>query len=111
VAKTIRFHLDEHVDVAIAGALRRYGIDVTTTVEAGLLSVPDDDQLSYGAREGRMVVTHDDDLLALDRLGVAHARIAFCHHESRTIREMVAMLILIWEICEPDEMCNHVEYI
>jgi hypothetical protein len=32
----LRFHLDEHIDPDVARALRRYGIDVTTTVEAGL---------------------------------------------------------------------------
>jgi hypothetical protein len=111
VARTIRFHLDEHVDVAIAGALRRHGIDVTTSVEAGLLSAPDENQLAFGDREGRIVVTHDDDLLAIDRLGVTHAGIAFCHHESRSLGEIVAMLVLIWEVCEPDEMRNHVEFI
>jgi len=31
----IRFHLDENVDPVIALALRRYGIDVTTSVDAG----------------------------------------------------------------------------
>jgi hypothetical protein len=36
MADRIRFHLDEHVDPAIAAALHRAGIDVTTTVEAGL---------------------------------------------------------------------------
>ena len=36
MARTMRFHLDEHVPHAIAEGLRRRGIDVTTTVEAGL---------------------------------------------------------------------------
>jgi hypothetical protein len=36
VADRIRFHLDEHVDPAIAIALRRAGIDVTTTFQAGI---------------------------------------------------------------------------
>ena len=40
MADRIRFHLDEHVDPAIATALRRAGIDVTTTVEAGLRTKP-----------------------------------------------------------------------
>ncbi len=30
----VRFHLDEHVDSAVARALRGYGVDVTTTVSA-----------------------------------------------------------------------------
>lgn len=44
----MRFHLDEHVAHAIAHGLRRRGIDVTTTVETGLLSAPDDDHLASG---------------------------------------------------------------
>lgn len=37
MARTIQFHLDEHMSKAIAIGLRRRGIDVTTTPEAGLL--------------------------------------------------------------------------
>lgn len=36
--RTIRFHLDENCSHAIAAGLRRRGIDVTTTPEAGLLN-------------------------------------------------------------------------
>jgi hypothetical protein len=41
MADRIRFHLDEHVDPAIASALRRAGIDVTTTIGAGLRTKDD----------------------------------------------------------------------
>ena len=37
----IRYHLDEHMDNAVAVGLRRRGIDVTTTVEAGLMRASD----------------------------------------------------------------------
>jgi hypothetical protein len=39
--RTIRFHLDEHADPAIAEGLRRHGGDVTTTRDAGLIHAPD----------------------------------------------------------------------
>jgi Domain of unknown function (DUF5615) len=39
--------LDEQVDRAIAEALRRRGIDVTTTPEAKLLSATDEEQLAF----------------------------------------------------------------
>jgi hypothetical protein len=48
----IRFHLDEHVASAIAEGLRRRGIDVTTTADAGLLDAPDEDHLAF-ARGGK----------------------------------------------------------
>jgi uncharacterized protein DUF5615 len=53
----IRFHLDEHVDPAIATALRRAGIDVTTTIEAGLRTKSDEAQLQF-ARAGTTRYTH-----------------------------------------------------
>jgi Domain of unknown function (DUF5615) len=46
--RTIRFHLDENVDPAIATGLKRHGIDVTTTADAGLLRAPDEEQVAYG---------------------------------------------------------------
>lgn len=61
----IRFHLDEHLDPDIARALRRYGIDVTTTVEAGLRTQSDFAQLDFATREQRVLVTHDADFLRL----------------------------------------------
>jgi predicted nuclease of predicted toxin-antitoxin system len=63
VAEHIKFHLDEHVDPDVARALRRHGIDVTTTVEAGLRTLDDLDHLDFIQREGRVVVTHDADFL------------------------------------------------
>ena len=44
--RTIRFHLDENVDPAIATGLKRYGIHVTTSIDAGLLRVPDEHQVA-----------------------------------------------------------------
>ena len=44
MAERLRCHLDEQVDPDIARALRQYGIDVTTTIEAGLRSATDDEQ-------------------------------------------------------------------
>jgi hypothetical protein len=49
VAERIRFHLDEHIDPDIAAALRRHGVDATTTTDAGLRAANDDAQLDSGA--------------------------------------------------------------
>lgn len=109
--RTIRFHLDENSTGAIADGLRRLGIDVTTTPEAGLLGAADEDQLAYALARGRMVLTHDKDLLRLHAAGVSHAGIAFCRKDARTIGEIVQALALIWDIYDPDEMANHVEFL
>ncbi|HEY3026906.1 MAG TPA: DUF5615 family PIN-like protein [Pyrinomonadaceae bacterium] len=63
MADRIRFHLDEHVDPAIATALRRAGIDVTTTNDAGLRTKDDEVHLNFARSEGRVIVTRDQDFL------------------------------------------------
>jgi predicted nuclease of predicted toxin-antitoxin system len=77
--RTIRFHLDENVDPAIAEGLRRHGIDVTTTPDAGLLHAPDEDHIAFGIAHRRVVFTQDQDFLRLHAAGRPHAGIAFCH--------------------------------
>ena len=40
----IKFYLDEHVNPAVADGLRRRGVDVLTTQEAGMLGASDEVQ-------------------------------------------------------------------
>jgi predicted nuclease of predicted toxin-antitoxin system len=93
--RTIRFHLDEHVDPVIAAGLRRRGVDVTTSQEAGLLGAGDPAQLAFARSQSRVLFTHDDDYLALNSRGMEHAGIAYCHRLRRSIGEIVDALVLI----------------
>jgi len=111
VADGIRFHFDENVDPVIAAALRQYGIDVTTTVSAGLRTNDDEAQVAFARHEGPVLVTHDDDFLRLAARDPDHAGIAYCHLEARSIGEMIQGLRLIYEVLSPDEMQGHVEFL
>ena len=111
MARTIRFHLDECCDPAIADGLRRRGIDVTTSQGARLLRAEDEEQAAYGLAENRVVLTHDADFLRLQSAGVPHAGIAFCHKDTLGLGEIIRRLVLVWEIYEPEEMANRVEFI
>lgn len=111
MAVQIQFHLDEHIDSAIADGLRRRGIDVTTSAEAGLLEAEDDDHLAFARQEKRVIVTHDQDFLRKHQQGVTHAGIVYCHLRSRSVGEILRSLVLIWEILTPQEMEDHVEYL
>ena len=93
----IRFHLDEHVPHAIAEGLRRRGIDVTTTVEAGLRSTTDDVHLAYAVEQRRVIVTNDPDFLVLAQEDRPHMGIAYCDQGRRSIGEMIRRLVLLWE--------------
>jgi predicted nuclease of predicted toxin-antitoxin system len=109
--RTIRFHLDECCDNAVALGLRRRGIDVTTTPEVGLRKCSDSDQLSHARVESRILVTHDADLLRIHAEGTSHAGIVYRANDTLSIGELIRALVLVWEVYEPSEMANRVEYL
>ncbi len=111
MAGRIRFHLDEQVDVAVARALRRHGVDVTTTVEAGLRTASDEEQIAYARREQRVLVTQDADFLRLAAAGTRHAGIAFSPPTGRSVGDIIRGLLLVHELLRPEEIQDRVEYL
>ena len=108
---SIAFQFDEHVPHAVAVALRRRGIDVVTATDTGLRGSSDSEQLSHAAAQGRVMVTHDSDFLALHEQGHRHAGIAYCHQGARTIGELITGLVLVYEVLDRDEMRGRVEFL
>lgn len=109
--RAIRFHLDEHCDPAIAVGLRRQGIKVTTTADANLLRASDEEHAAYGLSAGRVIFTQNRDFLRMHAAGMEHAGLAYCRQQSLTISEIINGLTLLWEILEPNEMHNRVEFL
>jgi predicted nuclease of predicted toxin-antitoxin system len=107
----IRFHCDENVDSAIADGLRRRGVDVTMSNDVGLIGASDDAHLAFANSQQRVIVTHDDDFLALGQSGASHCGIAYCHMQSRSIGQILSALLLVWDCLSPDEMRDHVEFL
>ena len=58
-----------------------------------------------------MIFSSDADYIRLHDQGVEHAGIAYCHQQRRSIGAMIRALELIWEVYEPDETRNRIEYI
>jgi predicted nuclease of predicted toxin-antitoxin system len=94
----IRLHLDENVDPDIARALRRHGIDVRTTEEAGLRTQSDIVQLDFIRREVRVITTHDADFLHIASTTDDHPGIVYCDKTARSVGEIIRGLILIYEV-------------
>jgi hypothetical protein len=111
MSRTIRFHLDENCDPRIAAGLRQRGIDVTTTSDAGLLHAPDDAHIAFAVSEHRLIFTQDADFLRMNAAGIEHPGIAYCAPGSRSLGDVVRMLVLIWELLGPEEMHNRVEFL
>jgi hypothetical protein len=111
MARTIRFHLDENCDPRIAAGLALHGVDVTTTPEAGLLQASDEAQLAFAVAQGRVIVTQDTDFLRLAAIGRETSGIAFSPGQGRSIGQVIHVLLLIWEVYEPEEMRNRIEFL
>ena len=109
--RTIRFHLDENCDPRIAAGLALHGVDVTTTPEARLLHVPDEAQLAYAFAQQRVIVTQDTDFLRMVAAGQETAGVAFYPAQGRSIGQVIRDLLLIWELYEPEELRNRVEFL
>ena len=110
MARDIRFYTDEHSANAIAQGLRRRGVDVLTTYEAGMLGASDEEQLAFAQRENRVIFTQDEDFLRLDATGVEHVGIAYTEQGS-SFGDIIRGLVLIHEVLDMGDMRNHVEYL
>lgn len=111
MTQKIQFHLDENVSNAIAEGLCRRGIDVTTTPETGLIAASDAEQVAFALSQNRVIVTHDDDFVVLHQSGVVHSGITYCAQNRRSIGEILTSLILIWEVLEPEDIKNQLEFL
>jgi len=107
----LRFHLDENMDQAIAVGLRARGIDVMTTLEVGLGGASDQRQLEFALNEQRVIVSYDDDLLALHGAGVAHAGIAFISLRTRSIGQIILKLASLSRNYDPADLTGRIEFL
>jgi predicted nuclease of predicted toxin-antitoxin system len=106
----MRFHLDEHIPPAVADALRRRGIDVTTTLGAGLQGVADIVQLRFATSGKRVLLTADTDFLMIAAAGEVHAGIVLFRPVHRTIGQLIECLLLVHACLTEDNMTNHIEF-
>lgn len=111
VADRICFHLDEHMDHDIAAALRRHGVNATTTADVGLRTANDATQFKYAKFQRRVIVTDDTDFLRLAAVSSAHPGIVICRRQVLSTREIIRGLILIYEVLTPEEMVGRVEFL
>ena len=110
MGNSIKFYMDENVPLAIPAGLRRRGINVLTTQEAGKMSAPDPDQLAFSTSQGRVIFTQDHDFLTLNSEGVQHAGIAYAH-QSVALGRIVQGLVFMYQILDAEDMVNRVEYL
>lgn len=111
MSNRIKFHLDEQIKSVIARELLRRGIDVTTTVEVGLRTKTDEEQLKFIRDEKRVIFTQDDDFLKIAALTDNHPGIIYCRQGTRSIGQIVESLVLIYEVYSPEDIKGRVEFL
>ena len=90
--------------------LRLRGVDVLTVQEAGMLEADDEAHLALALEQGRVIFTQDADFLRLHAKGVNHAGVVYAHQQT-PVGRIIRGLMLIYQVLEPEDMCNHVEFI
>jgi predicted nuclease of predicted toxin-antitoxin system len=106
----ICFYTDEHVHRAVIRGLRQRGVDVLSVPDAGLLGASDEEHLSLARSEGRVLFTQDDDFLRLAAEGHPHEGIVYAL-QHKSVGEIVHGLMLIFQVLEPGDMRNHIEFL
>jgi predicted nuclease of predicted toxin-antitoxin system len=103
--------MDQHIPASVSLGLRRHGVDVLTTQEAGRCGLSDSEQLSFASSKGRVIVTFDSDFLAHHQAGVQHSGIAWCQEHKYSIGQLIQALLLVHGVLDPDSMKDHLEYL
>ena len=107
----IKYHLDESVANAVANGLEHRGVDVTTSKVAELIGASDLEQLEYARRQGRVLVTHDDDFLRIHAAGTEHAGIVYVHQKRLTIGQTVLALFALQRYESAESMAGRVKFL
>jgi predicted nuclease of predicted toxin-antitoxin system len=108
----VRFLIDEHIDHAIAAALRLRGYDVLTLSDAKLLGADDFEEiLPFALAENRVLISRDADFLAMHARGDAHAGIVHWHGKKRNVKEAIHYVLQLGRKETSESMLGVVRYI
>lgn len=111
----VKFYMDVHVPRAVTIALRLRGIDVLTAQEDDSATLDDDLLLLRATRLGRVLVSHDDDLLReghrMQREGLQFAGVIYTHQLFVPVGHVIEDLVLIGLAMSPEEWMSRVEHL
>jgi len=112
---SVNLYMDVPVPVAITDQLRRRGVDVITAQEDDARRFSDSHLLDRASQLGRILVTHDKDLLVesslRQRIGGAFVGVIYVPQTGMTIGRCVDELELMAQVTESAEWANRVEYL
>ncbi len=111
----LRLYLDHNVPHFVARALRERQVDVLSALEDGRHGVPDDQLLDRAGELGRVLVSHDADLLReadrRQRLAVPFRGVIYSHQRRFAYGQLIDELELLATGSDEDELRDRVVYL
>ena len=107
--------MDHNVPRAITVGLRFRGVDVITAYEDGADDMDDSALLNRSTELGRVLFTHDDDLIAeatkRQQNGILFRGVIYVHQMETTIGACINDLELISNAGKPEDLLNRVQFL
>ena len=110
MASDVRFYADENVSAAVIEGIRRRGIPVLSTPEAGMLGASDAEHFALATSRELVILTQDDDFLVLASRAEKHCGVVYAR-QGRSVGAIVSGAVLIAENLDAEDMVDHVEYL
>lgn len=111
----VLLYMDVHLPRSVTDALRRRGVDVLTSHDDGTTQWEDGRLLARATELQRVLVTQDEDLLAIAHVlqaqGEPFGGVIYSHQLDASIGDLVRDLELIALCATPEDHQNKVVYI
>lgn len=114
---TIRLYVDEDaMDKDLVQALRARGVDVITSLDAGMIEREDGEHLDYATAQGRILYSFNvGDFYRLHTAflaqGKSHAGIILARQQGYSLGEQMRRLLKLIATKSAEEMKNQVEFL
>jgi hypothetical protein len=108
-----RYVVDEHVSKVIVFALRRVGVNVVTLAEVGRLGRDDAEQLAWAHANGAVVITHDEDYVAIAYARSGHRGVGYCHQDKYRGRpgDLIRRMVQLHAELSAEDWANRVVFL
>lgn len=112
---SLALYMDVHLPRSVTDALRRRGVSVLLSQEDGTAEFPDEQLLQRASELGRVLVTQDDDLLAIAHRwqadGIPFGGVIYGHQLNVSVGRLVADLELLAACGLSEDCANQVIYL
>lgn len=107
--------MDENVDIRVSTGLRKRGVKVFSTIEKGLIGIPDIEHFKNASDKKAVIFTHDYHFLEIANVftkkGKPHWGLIFVQMNKLSVGECIKRLSLYADILSAEEMQDQIEFL